>query len=45
MGSLDRNGVFESRSSGLDVIVEEPVRQEGRKGDAAGQLVLLVGYA
>ena len=45
LGGLDSSNGFESRSSGLDVIVEEVVRPEGRKGDAVGQLVLLVSYA
>lgn len=45
LGGLDSNysaNSFESRTGNLDVIIEEAPRPEGRKGDMAGQIVLLV---
>lgn len=45
-GGVDDRGVGagESRMSGMDVVVEDVVKPEGRRGDTAGKWVLLVCF-
>ena len=46
-GGVDDRGVGagDSRMSGMDVVVEDVVKPEGRKGDTAGMWVLLVCFS